>query len=222
MICKSFLMKKPASTKFLTCHVLWEVLKIFMKWRWRTAIERCIWSELWPHERHCQCCRKQTGTEEGGEDENEVHTATRSPIITHYFSKYQLCKKLKQFVKYCECTKQNMRGSQKVRLPILFLWKCAHSALWLCCAIAHFSHYQVASLFTGTDKACLPSVRWTMATILNEWTKEEVWPAIHFFWAKGIQPMEIHCELVTVYGPSETTVQHVWKWCRNSEMVRYA
>jgi hypothetical protein len=62
-------------------------------------------------DRHCQCCH------EDGEDENEICTAMRSlnnsqkeVIITNYFSKYhQLCKEnVKQFVKFCECIKQNI------------------------------------------------------------------------------------------------------------------
>jgi hypothetical protein len=31
---------------------------------------------------------------------------------------------------------------------------------------------------------------------------------------KNIPPVEIHCELVTVYGANVMTVQHVRKWCR--------
>jgi hypothetical protein len=45
---------------------------------------------------------KQKGEEEGGEDESKIHTPVRRSlnswqkqvIITNYFSKYQLCKKM--------------------------------------------------------------------------------------------------------------------------------
>jgi hypothetical protein len=35
-----------------------------------------------------------------------------------------------------------------------------------------------------------------------------------FLWAKKVLPVEIHRELVTVYGANVMTVQHVRKWCR--------
>jgi hypothetical protein len=105
-----------------------------------------------------------------------------------------------------------VRGSQKVRFPVLFLWKW-YSTLWLCCTFLCFSCYQMAGLFTSADKAHLPGIGWTMVTVLIKWTKEKLWSVIHFFWEKGMQPMEIHCQLVTVYGPIVMAVQHVWKWC---------
>jgi hypothetical protein len=53
-----------------------------------------------------------------------------------------------------------------------------------------------------------------MATVLKEWTKEEVRSVIRFLWAIKVPPVEIHCELVTVHGANVMTVQHVRKWCR--------
>jgi reverse gyrase len=53
-----------------------------------------------------------------------------------------------------------------------------------------------------------------MATELKEWTKERVCSVIRFLCAKIVPPVEIHRELVTVYGANVMTVQHVRKWCR--------
>jgi hypothetical protein len=50
-----------------------------------------------------------------------------------------------------------------------------------------------------------------MVTIWEEWTKEDVHSVVHFLWAKKV---EIHCELVTVYGGNVMEVQCVHKWCR--------
>jgi hypothetical protein len=53
-----------------------------------------------------------------------------------------------------------------------------------------------------------------MATVLKEWTKEEVHSVIRFLWAKKVPSVEIHREIVTVSGANVMTVQHVCKWCR--------
>ena len=53
-----------------------------------------------------------------------------------------------------------------------------------------------------------------MATVLCEWTREEVRSVIRFLWAKGTAPIEIHREIQTVDGSNVMTVQHVRKWCR--------
>jgi hypothetical protein len=53
-----------------------------------------------------------------------------------------------------------------------------------------------------------------MAAVLNERTEEEVGSVILFFWANCIQPVEIHHELVTIYGPGAMVVHHMRKWCR--------
>jgi hypothetical protein len=49
-----------------------------------------------------------------------------------------------------------------------------------------------------------------MATVLKEWTKEEMHSVIRFYGQK-VPPLEIHRELVTVYGANVMTV-HVRKW----------
>jgi hypothetical protein len=41
-----------------------------------------------------------------------------------------------------------------------------------------------------------------------------------FLWAKKVPPVEIHCELVTVYGANVMTVHHVRKWCREFDSGR--
>jgi hypothetical protein len=56
-----------------------------------------------------------------------------------------------------------------------------------------------------------------MATVLKEWIKEEVRSVIRFLWAKKVPPVEIHRELVTVYGANVMTVDHVGKWCRECD-----
>ena len=53
-----------------------------------------------------------------------------------------------------------------------------------------------------------------MAAVLCVWTQEEVRSVIRFLWTKGTAPIEIHCEIQTVYGSNVMTVQHVQKWCR--------
>jgi hypothetical protein len=59
-----------------------------------------------------------------------------------------------------------------------------------------------------------------MDTVLKEMTKDEVRSVIRFFWAKGIQPVEIDCELVKVYDPGVMAVQHVRKGRREFEKRR--
>jgi hypothetical protein len=59
-----------------------------------------------------------------------------------------------------------------------------------------------------------------MATVLKEWTKEEVRSVICFLWAEKVPPVEIRSELVTVYGANVMTVQHVGKWCRECDSGR--
>jgi len=44
--------------------------------------------------------------------------------------------------------------------------------------------------------------------------KEDVCFVIHFFMGKYSPPVDIPCELVTVYGGNVMAAQHVLKWCR--------
>jgi hypothetical protein len=46
-----------------------------------------------------------------------------------------------------------------------------------------------------------------MATVLKEWTKEEVRSAIRFLWANKDPPIEIHRELVAMCGADVMTVK---------------
>jgi hypothetical protein len=41
-----------------------------------------------------------------------------------------------------------------------------------------------------------------------------------FYMGTKVPPVEIHCELVTVYGDNVMTVNHVHKWCREFESGR--
>jgi hypothetical protein len=59
-----------------------------------------------------------------------------------------------------------------------------------------------------------------MVTLLKEWTEEEVRSVIRFLWARKVPPVEIHCEIVTMYGANVMTVQHVHKWCREFDSGR--
>jgi hypothetical protein len=52
-----------------------------------------------------------------------------------------------------------------------------------------------------------------MATVLKVWPKEEMRSVIRFLRAKKVPPVEIHRELLTVYGANVMTVQHMRKWC---------
>ena len=51
-----------------------------------------------------------------------------------------------------------------------------------------------------------------MASMLSDWTKEELRSVIRFLWAKQVPAIEIHRELLHVYGESVMTTQHVRKW----------
>ena len=53
-----------------------------------------------------------------------------------------------------------------------------------------------------------------MGTVLRVWKQEELRSVIWFLWAKGTAPIEIHREILAVYGSNVMTVQHMRKWCR--------
>jgi hypothetical protein len=57
-----------------------------------------------------------------------------------------------------------------------------------------------------------------MVTVLKELTKEEVHSVVVFYGQKS-STVEIHRELVTVYGANVMTV-HVRKWCREFDSGR--
>ena len=40
---------------------------------------------------------------------------------------------------------------------------------------------------------------------------------IHFLWSKKVPPVEIHCDLVTVYVGHVMAVNNVHNWCREFE-----
>jgi len=54
-----------------------------------------------------------------------------------------------------------------------------------------------AALNSASDDGNSHSTNCKMATILEEWTKEDVHSVVRFLWPKKV---EIYCELVTVYG----------------------
>jgi hypothetical protein len=58
-----------------------------------------------------------------------------------------------------------------------------------------------------------------MGMVENGRRKEEVRSVIRFFCAEGIQPIEIHRELVTVYGPGVMAVNVCGSSVGTSKMV---
>jgi hypothetical protein len=80
-------------------------------------------------------------------------------------------------------------------------------------SVSTYIHHQTAAIVTTSCDVNRHSSSFKMAAVLKEWTKE-AHSVIPFLWAKNVPPVEIHCELVTVYGANEMTVQHVRKWYR--------
>jgi hypothetical protein len=56
-----------------------------------------------------------------------------------------------------------------------------------------------------------------MATTLEKWSREEVRGVVRILWAKHVYPVEIHRQMIEVYGDGVMSVQHVRKWCREFE-----
>jgi hypothetical protein len=56
-----------------------------------------------------------------------------------------------------------------------------------------------------------------MAMTLASWSHEEVFSVIQFLWVKHVSPIEIHCQLIEVYGDGIMSVQYVRKGCREFE-----
>jgi hypothetical protein len=81
-------------------------------------------------------------------------------------------------------------------------------------SVSTYIHHQIAVIVTTSGDVNRHSSSFKVATILKEWTKEEVHSVIRFLWANKFPPVEIHCELVIVHGANVMTVQHVHKWCR--------
>jgi hypothetical protein len=53
-----------------------------------------------------------------------------------------------------------------------------------------------------------------MAATLETWCDEEFRSVIRFLWAKHVSLIEIHSQLIEMYGDDEMKVQHVRKWYR--------
>jgi hypothetical protein len=75
-----------------------------------------------------------------------------------------------------------------------------------------YIHHQIAVTVTTSGDMNRHSKSVKMATVLKEWTKEEV--------CSVIPPVETHRKLLTVYGANVMTVQHVYKWCREFDTGR--
>jgi hypothetical protein len=78
-------------------------------------------------------------------------------------------------------------------------------------SVSTYIHHQTAATVTTSGDVNRHSSSFKMATVLKEWTKEEKCSVIRFLWAKKDPPIEIHRELVTVYGANVMKVQHVRK-----------
>jgi hypothetical protein len=83
-----------------------------------------------------------------------------------------------------------------------------------------YIHHQTAVIVTTSGEVIRHRSSLKMATVLKEWTKEEVRSVILFLWAKEVPPVEINRELATVYGANVMTAQHVCKWRREFESDR--
>jgi hypothetical protein len=86
-------------------------------------------------------------------------------------------------------------------------------------SVSTYIHHQIAVIVTTSGDLNRHSNSFKMATVLKEWTKQELRSVIRFQWAKEVPPVEIHRELVAVYGANVTTV-HMRKWCREFESDR--
>jgi hypothetical protein len=73
-------------------------------------------------------------------------------------------------------------------------------------SISIYIHHQIAVTVTTSGDVNRHSSSFKMATVLNEWTKEDVHSLIRFFMGKKAPPVEIHRELVTAYGANVMTV----------------
>jgi hypothetical protein len=85
-------------------------------------------------------------------------------------------------------------------------------------SVSTYIHHQTEVTVTTSGDVNRHSNSFNMATIPKEWTKEEV-HCHSFLWAKNVPPVEIHRELVTVYGVNVMTV-HVRIWCRELDSGR--
>jgi hypothetical protein len=83
-----------------------------------------------------------------------------------------------------------------------------------------YIHHQIAVTVTTSGDMNRHSKSVKMATVLKEWTKEEVRSVICFLWENKVLPVETHRKLLTVYGANVMTVQHVYKWCREFDTGR--
>jgi hypothetical protein len=73
-------------------------------------------------------------------------------------------------------------------------------------SVSTYIHHQIAVIVTTSGDVNRHSSSFKVATILKEWTKEEVHSVIRFLWANKFPPVAIHCELVIVYGANVMTV----------------
>jgi hypothetical protein len=76
-----------------------------------------------------------------------------------------------------------------------------------------YIHHQIAVIVTTSRDVNRRSSSFKMATALKKCTKNKCVLSLVFI-GKKVPLVEIHRELVTVYGANVMTVQHVRKWCR--------
>jgi hypothetical protein len=80
-------------------------------------------------------------------------------------------------------------------------------------SVSTYIHHQTEVIVITSGDVNRHSSSFKTATVLKEWTKEEI-RCHSFFYGQKVPPVEIHRVLVTAYGANVMTVQHVRNWCR--------
>jgi hypothetical protein len=99
-------------------------------------------------------------------------------------------------------------GNSRSKVPYFIPPERVPALSWQAWVVSTYIHHQIAVIVTTSGDVNRHSSSFKMATILKEWTKKK---CIQFLWAKKVPPVEIHRELVTVYGANVMKV-HVRKW----------
>jgi hypothetical protein len=106
-----------------------------------------------------------------------------------------------------------MSAIQKVRFPILFLLKGFCIELASMGSVSTYIHHQIT--VTVTTSGDVNRQLWFQDGDRTERVDKRRSAFCHsFFMSKKVPPVEIHRELVTMYGAIVMTVQHVHKWRR--------
>lgn len=74
--------------------------------------------------------------------------------------------------------------------------------------VGTWSHHKATCTWPVQKMQCQYSLSWKMVTLLNKWTRDEVW-------AQNIESMNIQRHAVAVYVVHLMSVQQVQKWCHD-------